>query len=349
MGALVASVGLAEAAVRWLKPQAGTFTGHGMYVADPDLDYRLRPKHRWDDVSINEHGMRDGARALAKAEGRRRVLVLGDSFAFGSQIDVDDGFARVLDRGLGDGVEVINSGTPGYSTVQQRTWLEKFGLAWEPDVVLVAFFVGNDVWENLGTRRVRVIDGEIVPIDAETPSWLRRQAMRLHLVRLLRSVVSGSGVQAGGAPDRRRWYYEIEHRRMNVCRLPAAADPDLEPGWAAARQELGRIKDLVAPRPVVVLAIPDEFQVEGDLRRAVAAEFDLDLEDGSYDFDLPQRRLAEMCDDLGLPLVDPLADLRQRTLAGERLYLDFDSHWNVAGNRVAGELLARQSALAALR
>ena len=60
-------------------------------------------------------------------------------------------------------------------------------------------------------------------------------------------------------------------------------------------------------------------------------------------------RLEAICAELGLPLVDPLPEMRRRTEAGERLYLENDSHWNAAGNRLAAERLAELPELARLR
>ena len=138
----------AELLLRAVAPEA--YTGKAMYLPDELLNYRLKPNLDVERVQTNSHGLRDPERPLTKPEGARRVLVLGDSFTFGSgPIDASDGFVRRLDAALGEGVQVINAGVPGYSTVQEANWLERDGLAWEPDAIVVAFFVGNDVWENL--------------------------------------------------------------------------------------------------------------------------------------------------------------------------------------------------------
>ena len=337
----------AEIAVRVFKPQANTFTGHKMFVADPDIGYVMEPGHRFDSVQINSHGLRDVERDIAKPAGVRRVLMLGDSFAFGSQIGMEDAFPHRLEVELGPGVQVINSGTPGYSTVQERAWLQKYGLAWQADAVVVAFYVGNDPWENLGLRRTVVYEGELWLQD-NLPSWWESQATRSHLFRLLRSAFTGTDIQ-GGVDDPRARYFDMERRRMPLYALPGqGGGDDYEPGWRTARDELARIRDLVAPRPVVVLVIPDELQVDAALRQAVLAAAP-PLDPSHYDFDMPQRRTAQICTELGLPLVDPMAELRRRTAAGERLYLEFDTHWNEAGNRLGGEMLAQVPALRALR
>ncbi len=329
--------------MRWLAPQAGTFTGHGMYQADPDTGYRLRPDHRWGNVQTNAQGLRDIERAVQKPSGVRRVLVLGDSFAFGSGMRLEDTFARQLQTRLADSVDVVNAGVPGFSTVQQRAWLEKFGLAYEPDVVVVAFFVGNDLWENLGLRRTVVVNGELAPEGFAPPPWWRRQLRRSHLYRLIASVLTPP-------PDRHAWYLDVECKRMDICADPERAADDYDRAWQISAQELRRIRDAVAPRPVVVLAIPDEFQVNLELRAEV---LELLSQRGrtadEFDFDRPQRLLRAVCEGLGLQYVDPLPELRRRTAAGEALYLVDDSHWNAAGNALGAETIATAPAFEELR
>lgn len=337
------SLALAEIMVRVLAPQAGTYAGHAMYVADPDVGYRLRPGHRWGPIHVNAQGLRDVERPVAKPEGRRRVVVVGDSFAFGPQIEIEQVFPRQLERLLGAGVEVVNGGVPGYSTARERKWFERYGLAYQPDAVVLAFYVGNDPLENTGTPDVVVVDGELVPRGSAGRSTWFRIADRSHAFRLLRSLFAPRPV-AGG--DRTARYHAIVRDHMGVCaRAPGKVDYEL--GWRVAREQIAAIRAAAAQVPMVVLVIPDEFQVDAALRGAVAERFGLALD--AYDIDAPQHRIAAVCAELGLPLVDPLPEMRRRTEAGERLYLENDSHWNAAGNRLAAERLAELPELARLR
>jgi hypothetical protein len=76
-------------------------------------------------------------------------------------------------------VEVVNLGVPGYGVPQERTLLEEEGLPLDPNLVLVALCLGNELQETLGlTRRVydpeinrlrgepdhEIVDGRMVPI-----------------------------------------------------------------------------------------------------------------------------------------------------------------------------------------
>ena len=98
-------------------------------------------------VTINAAGNRGPERDSAKREGVQRVLVLGDSTAWGWGVDDSEVWTELVDARLGDQVEVVNLAVPGYGTDQQLLQLERVGAAWQPDVVLLAF-VHNDLTSN---------------------------------------------------------------------------------------------------------------------------------------------------------------------------------------------------------
>jgi hypothetical protein len=107
-------------------------------------------------VKINTCGMRDDREiSKEKPSGIYRIAVLGDSFAEAFQIDVKDAFWRVLENELnackafsGKEVEVLNFGVSGYSTTQELLALRSRVWDFHPDMVLLAFFTGNDVRDN---------------------------------------------------------------------------------------------------------------------------------------------------------------------------------------------------------
>jgi hypothetical protein len=71
-------------------------------------------------------------------------VILGDSFAFGQGVADEEIFARVLARMAGPQVEVINMAKGGWNTINQFMAFKREGLAYEPDVVIVAA-VTNDL------------------------------------------------------------------------------------------------------------------------------------------------------------------------------------------------------------
>jgi hypothetical protein len=99
-------------------------------------------------VHINSLGMRDVERQRSKPSGVFRVAVFGDSMTEAIQVNVDQTFCQLLEQRLrarGRRIEVLNFGVNGYSPLQELLLYEHVGRDFEPDVVLHAIFLDNDV------------------------------------------------------------------------------------------------------------------------------------------------------------------------------------------------------------
>jgi len=76
-------------------------------------------------VHINSIGLRSPEIAVPKPPGTKRVLVLGDSVAFGWGVAEEETFSRRLERALRPQlacpVEVVDAGVTGYATVDEAT------------------------------------------------------------------------------------------------------------------------------------------------------------------------------------------------------------------------------------
>ncbi|MFL6336315.1 MAG: SGNH/GDSL hydrolase family protein [Pyrinomonadaceae bacterium] len=114
-------------------------------------------------VRINSDGLRDREHRLPKPENTFRVAVVGDSYAEAFQVEREQAFWSVLERGLrncpalgGREVEVINFGVSGYGTAQELLTLREKVWRYEPDVVLLAVTTNNDVLDN--SRALKVTD-----------------------------------------------------------------------------------------------------------------------------------------------------------------------------------------------
>ena len=96
-------------------------------------------------ATINSRGWRGHEYPLARTSSRTRVLMLGDSIAFGYGVADEDTFASLLEE---RGYEVVNLAVPGYGTDQSLLRLEREGMAYSPDVVLLHFCLHNDFVDN---------------------------------------------------------------------------------------------------------------------------------------------------------------------------------------------------------
>jgi hypothetical protein len=93
-------------------------------------------------VTINRGGYRGREVDRARHGRETRLVMLGDSLAFGTEVDDEDTFARLLDRD--DALEVVNLSVPGYGPDQELLKLEHEGLGYGPDVVMLNLCLEND-------------------------------------------------------------------------------------------------------------------------------------------------------------------------------------------------------------
>lgn len=96
-------------------------------------------------VQINQNGLRDRQHSYGRQNEIKRILVLGDSFAWGYGVEESERFSQLLEKSLG--VEVINAGVSGYSTDQELLWYKNEGIKYETDLVILVL-AGNDVGDN---------------------------------------------------------------------------------------------------------------------------------------------------------------------------------------------------------
>lgn len=146
--------GVNRTSARWVALlSAGIFEE----IDDPVRRYRMRPGAEcvvdgWR-FTITRHATRGEDFSLEKPPGEKRILCLGDSFAFGLWCDDDETLvghlARLANederaRGSDTTWRAVNLGVPGYNSRQQLRALEQDGLALEPDVV-VLYYNTNDI------------------------------------------------------------------------------------------------------------------------------------------------------------------------------------------------------------
>jgi hypothetical protein len=300
--------------------------------------------------------------AEAKPAGTRRLLLLGDSFTAG-RFPVARHWTTLAATDLaertGAPVEPIRLAVPGTGPQFQLRLFEIAGAHLAPDLVVLAFFVGNDFFDELGGAFVRgPLDRIALALRARSLAWrLAGNVTRLAsgLAPRPRSpdrgatdAVAGRGGYevAGFARDydetlpsfREDAYRAIEAERLSLCVAREA-------GRFATR--LARVLETIdqldarvraSGARFVVMLIPDEYQVDPAVFAAAARHAGMAPAD--YDLDRPQRELARALDARGIPVLDLLGPSR-RAAADASLYVPRDTHWNTAGHRLAAAELAR--------
>lgn len=154
----------AEILIRKFKPQV-TFSQAMAYTvdcyeSDPDMQFTLAKNHKCRMANINNEfntsavinsmGFRGKEVEINKPPGKTRILIIGDSMTFGWGLPDDQTYPYLLEnilkeKGAGN-VEVINGGyTGGLSPDSYYIYLKEKGFRLKPDILILGFFVGNDI------------------------------------------------------------------------------------------------------------------------------------------------------------------------------------------------------------
>ena len=349
---------VAEAAVRRLSP-----IGPALLVTDPGFGRRYVPGFRgrvFVDEAGREVAMRFNSAGFPgpewprrKPPGGLRIAIVGDSMTAALATDEGGRFVRRLETALGAErpsatVEVMNFGVASASTGAELVTWRQVVAGYGPDLVLLAFFTGNDLGDNSSrlTRAPRVyfeLDGEgrllQGPEPGPTPAlirWLDRHSRLYVWQKVATRRLRGATLSAAGG---------IEPGQRIFAR---DGGPDVEYAWrltgALLRRFRGEVEEAGARFGVVV--IPGAEQIDDALwsdlrRRAGAAGLDLDRQE-------PSRRLAGLCAGAGIPSIDltPALGAKARAPGGggataARLYLLGRFHLSDEGHRVVAEGIHR--------
>jgi hypothetical protein len=329
----------------------------------PNYDGWQHSSEYFARVRFNQLGLRDPRDSYEKPPGTFRILLLGDSFMEAIQVEQHETTAARLEQRLrasrpGQHIEVINAGVAGWSTGIEGLYLEHEGYRFQPDLVLVSFFVGNDLHDNyyklqlagddldLAVKPYFGLDqsGNVVtrnPPPAPPPPTGLLPALRAccKLWNVFETgVLNRFGDGHGNTPLWAAAPMEA-HTRALYDVEPAG---EWKEGWEITRQLFGRLKahtDAMGV-PLAVLVIPDSPQLdERGWRELIGSRR---ISSGRAELDAPNQHVAQIAQKYSLPVLDLLPILQQES-GGEprRYYFQTDQHWNRDAHALAARELER--------
>jgi hypothetical protein len=375
LASLVVALALCEAGLRLLGIEYPDF-----YDYDPVLGSKLRPgiqgywlKEGGGYVSINSDGLRDREHSLKPPPNTLRIAVLGDSFAEAMQVNREEAFWAVMEKRLqncqhlrGRQVEVINFGQCGFGTAQELLALRHRAWKYSPDIILLAFFTGNDVadnspafmWFDYNPYFVYQ-NGHLVLHHQRTQArWLeeqRKKSWGSEFGRWRKDNFRVFQVLRQAHKSARAWWSRWQTRGQSAAAAngpePGVYDAVYRKPTEAVWQEAWKVTEgvLLLMRNEVaahgarffVVVLTDSIQVNPDpeVRKEFAQRH------GVQDLFYPDRRLAKFCREEGIPIL-LLAPAFQEFATKHKVFFHGSGnslgrgHWNQNGHRLAGKMLA---------
>ncbi|MEO6708619.1 MAG: hypothetical protein ABI054_13900 [Planctomycetota bacterium] len=279
----------------------------------------------------------------------RLVACLGDSFGVGV-VPHHLHYTTLAEAALGN-TEIYNLAVVNAGPREYRRLLETDALPLHPRLIVVGLFLGNDITDS-GRRAASLAERWLAPSEVlirVVPRKLSTLAREQKLGQGESSfgVVSNRAFQPAEirqlmpwledalleppSMSRERFLY-VEHSRAGILFEPKSQQ------YADFFRCLELLIERARPIPIAFLLIPDEFQVEDNLWKALL----VDGVPADADRELPQRLIGAWLAEHSLPYVDLLPRLRQVTPLSDgalHVFHRHDTHFNARGNAVAAEAL----------
>ena len=357
---------LAECVMRLVDP---VFARSGLFADTSNtpgggIPHQLVPG---SNMRTNSQGFRDRERPIQRTSSAPRVVAIGDSFTWGAGASYEETFTTLVEHGLNEispGAEVINLGIIGYQPAEYLSLLRMHGLAYDPDLVLVNLYIGNDLMPAEGM--VMIVAGQRHRVHVNG-NWFHDHVSWDHwylyhnlthaygmVVNWLREAREDAGSTSPAVPLTIRMepksspalFSAWSRRYLRV--IHGIGDqylkhdtPAFLSRWRDTRETLDKLDALLREHgiPWILVLSPAEEQVDQELQRQY-----LEMVKGAsqeYEFDKPQRLLREWSATQGVRLID-LAPAFRANVTQYRLYVNDDIHWNSNGHAMAAAVILRE-------
>lgn len=387
IGATIIGFFLIEIIVMIFSPQML----YNQYHPDnPDLErqreptlFGLRPKPNLDiiyyaedfklaTIKNNNKGFRDEKDYALDKNGKKRIILFGDSFVYGSGNDQDE-VIHVYMRDLFKEYEIYNFGIPGSGTDIQYFLLKQEGPLYKPDIVIF-FIFQNDFNDNIIADSTEIVlrPKFIIDFSSEENILILRDRAELSWkeepenVSTLDDYYNQSGYEEVvkrivdadlkiKAPDNKIVLFFYKHSHLYNLVNNAIKNTKSNPSpvviesfkkhptdrFLAANsimcRLIKRINDEVDSwdhsSRLIITYIPHRIQVEEDLLN----KHNYDPEE--HDLRLPNKIIEECTKRYDITFLDFTQKFQELTEKGKKIYNPHGDHWSPYGTQVASKEL----------
>lgn len=323
------------------------------FFAPTDKSYnQFRPKpNSWvNGFKVNTKGFQEEEFIIPKKADTFRILAIGDSFTLGV-VPYENNFISIIKRRIREeinSIEVYNLGIPATT---MRDYLSLFvdeGLELNPDMIIVNIFIGNDIHDSIAKKESSLYTLRLFQYLRAIYLYNENEAIWTKRI--------GADTNAYAYDDNVKTmsdsvYYKLQKDLFIIYFDHKHALGRLKHNYASMFRDLNTLNEICKSKNIKLLValLPSEVQVDRDLKKVLENEFINELpKSGEFqsieaftktiNYSLPNKLVKEELNKLNIKHLDMLEQFQEKSKS-TRLYKPNDSHWNIAGNELAANLL----------
>ena len=294
-------------------------------------------------VYINSDGLRDDEITNEEIKTKKIIGVIGDSFTFGYGVRLEDTYHQKLEKMINpksEELRVINMGRAdgSYTTDVQYLYLKEKGLKFRPEIVVIGFYVGNDITDLSKQSIWLSTDANGNPTNITTTYTYIDEKNRYRR--------NYKNLRAEGAFSKfNQFMSEWSHnymffKNLYISLFLTKPEPnhlskypnEYSANFATSKRLLDEINKMsrLKGTKLVVMLLPSPTQVDD-----IAWDGYTEFYGENADRFNPQNEIMDFCSEKNLKCLDLLPYF----IGKPELYFRIDGHWNEKGHELTGEKL----------
>ena len=315
-----------------LMPRYVTDGGDGIRQNIAGAVYRQKTPEVNVEIRINQAGLRrDSELPHEKASGTTRIVLLGDSFFMGYEVDLENSLAYLIEKDLnaaGFKTEVVNLAISGFGTAEHLIALQKRGRSFQPDIVVMQWH-DSDPTDNIRSGLFMVERPGSLELKPAAEKFLPGIKTRAALMKIpgYEWLIGNSHLYSA---VRERAANKVKDFLLELKRLKASPPPSK--GSEANNGPKYHLDE------ALILAVKNAANGMG----AQLVLFDVPTKTPHRTYFSAFNRLDR---DLlgGVKMVSPAKALLDARKSGHLLYFERGhGHWTPEGNRIASSVLVKE-------
>jgi hypothetical protein len=270
-----------------------------------------------------------------------RIMVLGDSFLVKWPMKpcLHEELKHYFEK---EGAGVVNLASSGKSPWFYRDQALKYGPKLKPDLVLIFYYIGNDLADELyRDRPVSPTPANVPPRQGEVDwAWFRANGVDPKLIKMARTNME----QPGKQEEPVNWgllLLAVERKRL----LLDSIFIDTEQAMMAWRKVEVKLAEIVTwarkeGADVCIVGIPSTAQVDRS-HHQVFRQMTFMVDPRLATSTKPQELLSKFCQTRGITFVDLLPDFKAHR-SPDKLFYTYDDHFTSKGHGLAFDVLRRR-------